>query len=78
MVKMKMTSIQLSEDTRKKLEEKKIHPRESYDSLLKRMLAHENLPSMEEMFRRGDSIKQKKTYTTQEIIDLSHELREKR
>ena len=75
---MKISSIQLREDTKKKLEVKKVHPRESYDSVLQRILENEDIPSMEEMFRRGDAIKQKRKYTTQEIIDLSHELREKR
>lgn len=72
---MKLTSIQLYEDTKGKLEDRKIHPRESYDSVLKRMLENEELPSMEEMFKIGDRLKQKRKYSTKEVINLSHELR---
>lgn len=75
---MKITSIQIYEDIKKKLEDKKAHPRESYDSVLRRMLENENVPSMEEMFKAGDQLKQKKKYTTKEVIALSHELREKK
>ena len=75
---MKLTSIQVHGDTKEKLEDKKMHPRESYDSVLKRVLENENLPSMEEMFRQVDKIKQKKKYTTKEIIEISHSLRAKR
>ena len=75
---MKLTSIQVYEDTKEKLEDKKMHPRESYDSVLKRVLENENLPSMEEMFGIGDKIKQKKKYTTKEVIEVSHRLRKRR
>ena len=78
MIKVKLTSIQLYEETKKKLERKKSHPRESYDTVVNRILEEEEIPSMEEMFRRGDKIKQKRRYSTKEIIDLSHELWEKR
>lgn len=64
--------------TKKKLESKKLHPRESYDSVIKRILESENIPTMESMFRQGDNLKEKKKYTTKEIIDLSHELREQK
>ena len=74
---MKLTTIQLDEGTKNKLENKKIHPRESYDSVLKRILDNERLPSMEEMFQKSDKIKQKKKYTTSEIIEISHGLRAK-
>ena len=77
-VKMNLTTIQVREETRKKLEMKKAHPRESYDSVIQSILESESTPSMEEMFRIGDSLKQKRHYTTEEIIKLSHELREKR
>ena len=77
MVKVKLTTIQLDEGTKNKLENKKIHPRESYDSVLKRILENERLPSMEEMFQKSDKIKQKKKYTTSEIIEISHGLRAK-
>ena len=56
------------EDTKEKLEDRKIHPRESYDSVLKRVLENDELPSMEEMFKQVDQIKQKKKYSTQEVI----------
>ena len=75
---MKLTSIQLYDDTKKKLERKKVHERDTYDSVIKRMLEEEDIPSMDEMFRRGDKIKQKRRYSTKEIIDISHELWEKR
>ena len=75
---MKLTSIQVYEETKEKLEDKKMHPRESYDSVLKRVLENENLPSMEEMFGIGDKIKQKKKYTTKEVIEISHRLRKRR
>lgn len=77
MIKLKLTSIQLYDDTKKKLENKKVHPRESYDAVLKRILETEEVPSMEEMFRHGDKIKQKK-HTTENIIKMSHELRNRR
>ena len=75
---MKLTSIQLYEETKKKLERKKTNPRESYDSVVNRILEDEEIPSMEEMFRIGDKIKQKRKYSTKEIIELTHELRRKR
>jgi len=74
---MKLTTIQLHEDTKEKLEDRKVYPRESYDSVLKRMLENEEIPSMEEMFRIGDNLKQKKKYSTEEVIELSHRLRGK-
>ena len=78
MIKIKLTSIQVYENTKKELENKKLHQRESYDSVLKRMLESERIPSIEDMFREGDKIKQKQKYTTKEIIEISHELRVKR
>lgn len=74
---MKLTSIQLYEETKKKLESKKIHPRESYDSVIKKMLESEEIPSMEEMFRRSDKIKEQKRYTTKELLDMIHARRGK-
>lgn len=38
----------------------------------------ENGPSMEEMFRICDMRKQKRRYSTDEVIRLTHELREDR
>ncbi|HII88687.1 TPA: hypothetical protein HA253_03765 [Candidatus Woesearchaeota archaeon] len=69
------TTIQISEETRKKLEQKKIHPRESYDAVLHRVFAFEEVPSLQEMFRYTDTLKQKRKYTTEEIIVMSHSLR---
>ena len=77
-IRMKLTTIQLHEDTKKRIETKKAHPRESYDSVLKRMLEREEIPSVEAMFKQGDKIKQAKKYTTKDMIPMSHELREKR
>ena len=74
---MKLTTIQLDEDTREKLEDRKTHPRESYDSVLKRILENEKLPSMEELFKQADEIKQRKKYTTKGTIEISHGLRAK-
>ena len=78
MIKTKPTTIQLYEDTKKKLESKKTNHRESYDSVLRKLLEKDEIPSMEEMFKRGDKIRQTKKYTTEEIIELSHGLRGKR
>ena len=72
---MKLTTIQLYDETKKKLENKKIHPRESYDEVIKRVLGHETLPSMNEMFTKGDKLKQKKAYSDKEVISISHALR---
>src|SRR3989338_8037118 len=44
---------------------------------IRRVLKNEKLPSMEEMFRIGDNLKQKKKYSTEEVIELSHRLRGK-
>lgn len=75
MVKVNLTTIQVREETRKKLEMKKAHPRESYDAVLQRMLENEATPSLEEVFRIGDKIKQKKIYTTEEVVAMTHKLR---
>ena len=72
---MKISSIQVYEDTRIKLERKKVHPRESYDSVIKRILETDKIPSMEEMFEYGDKLKQNKKYNTKEVIKITHELR---
>jgi len=70
-----LTTIQLYEQTRKRLEQKKSYKRESYDAVIRRMLEREMIPSMTEMFREGDKLKQKKEYSTEEVIALSHRLR---
>lgn len=74
---MKLTSIQLYEKTKKKLERKKAHPRESYDSVVNRILEDEGIPSMEEMFRQADKIKEQKEYTTKELLEMIHARRGK-
>lgn len=74
---MKLTTIQLYDDTKKKLENKKSYPRESYNSVIKRMLDDEDIPSMEEMFRRADKIKGQKKYTTKELLEMIHDRRGK-
>ncbi len=65
-------------DAKNKTKIKKPHSKESYDSVLKKMLEAEDIPSMEEVFRIGDSIKQKRRYSTEEVVKLTHELRNKR
>ena len=75
---MNLTTIQIREETRKKLAMKKVHPRESYDAVLQRMFEADSIPSIEEMFRIGDSVKQKRRYSTEEVVRLTHELRAKR
>jgi len=76
--KLKMTTIQLSEKTKIVLDRKKVNKRESYDSVINKLLENTNLPSIEEMFTIGDKIKEKKEYSTEEIIKISHELRKKK
>ena len=76
-IKMKLTSIQLYDDTKKKLERKKVHERDTYDSVIKRMLEEEDIPSMEDMFRQADKIKEQKKYTTKELLELIHARRGK-
>ena len=78
MINMKLTTIQLHEETKKKLEGKKLHSKESYETVLKRMLESESIPSMREMFAIGDSLPQSKRYSTKKVIDMSHELMGKR
>lgn len=75
---MKLTSIQVYEDTRKRLAGKKSLPRESYDAVIRRLLESESIPGMEEMFRIGDAMKQKRVYTKKGIIGLTHALRRRR
>lgn len=75
---MTLTTIQVREETRKQLERKKAHLRESYDAVLQRMLEADDMPSMEEIFRIGDNMKQKRRYSTEEVVRLTHELRSKR
>lgn len=77
MIKLKLTSIQLYEETKKKLERKKTTPRETYDSVIKRMLEEEEIPSMVEVFREADKIKDQKKYTTKELVRMIHARRGK-
>ena len=71
---MKLTTIQVYEQTRRNLEQKKAYKRESYDAVIKRMIERDTIPSMEEIFREGDKLRQEKEYTTEEVITLSHAL----
>ena len=43
-----------------------------------RAISDDEIPSMEEMFKLRDKIKQKRKYTTEEIVKIGNELREKR
>lgn len=74
---MKLTTIQLYEDTKKMLEQKKQHPRETYDQVIKRIIENEDIPSLEEAFRICDQIKQGRKYSTKEVIELSHGWRDR-
>ena len=75
---MKITTIQVYDDTKRELSQMKGYPNESYDSVLKRILESKDIPSMEEMFKRGEKIGERKKYNTTQIIKMSHELRNKR
>jgi len=75
---MKMTSIQLTEETKKKLDNKKVHPRESYEEVIKRVLDDDDILTLEEAFKLSDSIKQDKIYSSQEVVDLIHKNRLKK
>lgn len=39
--------------------------KETYDQVITRLLDSDGLPTIEEMFQKGDNIYQKKQYTTQ-------------
>ncbi len=72
---MKITTIQIYEDTRKMLAQKK-KAGESFDTVIRRMLELEDVPSMEEMFREADKIKQERVYSTGEVVRMIRKLRE--
>jgi predicted CopG family antitoxin len=72
---MKITSIQVCEDTRKKLEGKKLYARESYNDVIERIMEDEDTPSMEEMFKRAEKMKMEK-YSTKDVVRIIRELRE--
>ena len=72
---MKLTTIQVEEEVRKRLLESKKHSRESYNAVIKRLLELESIPPMDEMFAIGDSLPEEKRFTTKEVIALCHELR---
>lgn len=42
------------------------------------MTGKQKIYSMEEMFRKGDKMQQIRHYSTEEVIELTHELRGKR
>ncbi len=73
---MKITSIQVHDDVRKKLEKLKLHSRESYNDVIERMIKDDEVPSMEEMFRRTDKLKQKRIYSTEEVVKMTDEFEE--
>ena len=73
--KMQITTIQLYENTKKELEKIKLHHRESYDDVIKRLLESELAPSLEEMFERTERLKHRK-HTTKEIVKMIHDARE--
>ncbi len=75
--KNKITSIQVYEDTKRKLERRKSYQEESYDTVIRRLIDMEDIPSMEEMFKEGDKLKQKKIYATKEVVDMIHKQRER-
>ncbi|HLC63091.1 MAG TPA: hypothetical protein VJJ21_02120 [Candidatus Nanoarchaeia archaeon] len=78
---MNITTIQVYEDTKKMLDKIKQYPRESYDNVIKRVfqsIPSKQLPTMEEMFKRGDDIHKGKKVSTQKVVELSHALRIKR
>lgn len=73
---MAPTTIQLAEETKKKLDNYKRHPRESYDEVIKRFIDQESFPTMDEMFREADKRKLGKGLSTADIIRLAHEMRD--
>lgn len=77
-LKSKWTSVQLYQETKRRLEKKKLHRQESYDAVIRRILERDTLPSMEEMFQEGDFLKEKKGCSTEEVIVLSHQVRGKK
>ena len=70
--KMKITTIQLYEGTRKQLEAKKLYSRESFDSVLQRIMKEDDFPTLEEMFERSKQLKHRK-YSTEEIVRMTDE-----
>ena len=73
---MSLTTIQINAETKKKLIERKMHPRETYDEIINRVLEQESFPTMEEMFREADKRKLGRGVSTAEIIRLTHEMRD--
>ncbi len=73
---MKLTTIQLREDTKKIIEKRKKHPRESYDAVLQRILKEEEIPSMKEMFAEANKIKQDKICTKEEVVEMIRKRRD--
>lgn len=68
---MKITTIQLHENTRRDLEQRKKHPKESYEEVIRRILNSDDIPSMEEMFKEAAKLKHR-PYTAEELVKLSH------
>ena len=74
---MKLTTIQLYEGTKNKLEQKKLTPRESYDQVINRILEQEEIPTLDEAFRMCDELKQTRRYSTKDVLELSHGWRDR-
>jgi pantoate kinase len=75
---MKLTTIQVREETRRELERRKSHPRETYDAIVTKMLKEHKAPTLEEAFAISDRFRQKRTYSTEEVVKMKHELWEKK
>lgn len=72
---MNLTTIQVRQETKKRLDRRKEYPRETYDEVIQKILEEDEIPSMKEMFRLCDQMKQDKIYSTEEVIALTHRWR---
>ena len=57
------------------LTKRKIGPAESFDSVVRRLIDIEDIPSMEEVFKECDSRKQRKV-STKEVLQVIRDIRE--
>lgn len=74
---MKQTTIQINEGIRKELEMRKLHPRESYNAVLGRMLETEQLPTLEQAFSLAEALKEPLKFSTKDVVGLIHKQRGK-
>lgn len=74
---MNTTTIQIKQETKKRLDQRKEHPRESYDEVIQRALEPNDIPSLEEAFRQSDQVKVKRAYSREEVVALTHAYRKK-